>query len=278
MSIGLVTRFIWSNPSNRDKRTKKIIAAIFWQLRKRIFGSARLIILPNSIIFKAYPDCVVSSSLIYADWPEFYELMFLRKNLNKNDAIIDVGANVGHFSLLLVDIVGENNVIAFEPTPISYKRLTENWRLNGFNTNGLFQKAIGSYDGSVYIENTTSPVTTNTIEYDSYKDQMIKVQLKKLDNIRGLFNSKRVGLLKIDVEGKESDVIRGAQYFIKNDRPKFIMFESLEGNLDKDIKSIFYASDYVVFQLDDKGIPDFANYFNQNLFATPLEFKDHILI
>jgi len=141
--------------------------------------------------------------------------MFLRKNLNKNEAIIDVGANVGHFSLLLVDIVGENNVIAFEPTPISYKRLTENWCLNGFNTNELFQKAIGSYDGSVYIENTTSPVTTNTIEYDSYKDQMIKVPLKKLDNIRNVSNSKRVGLLKIDVRVKRAMLFEKLNILLK---------------------------------------------------------------
>src|SRR5205823_15067838 len=117
MSFRLITKSIWANPGNRGKRLRKTLAALAWQCEKRTLKATRILTLPNNVRFKAYPDCVVSSALIYADWPEYHELMFLRRYLRASELVIDVGANVGHISLLLADVVGPRNVFALEPTP-----------------------------------------------------------------------------------------------------------------------------------------------------------------
>ena len=97
----------------------------------------------------AHPDCVISSALIYADWPEYRELTFIRRRLRQGDVVIDVGANVGHILLLVSDIVGPDRLFAFEPTPLSFQRLKENWELNGWCTDHLHPMAIGSAPGNV---------------------------------------------------------------------------------------------------------------------------------
>ncbi len=96
MSVSIVTRSIWGNSGNTGKRVRKTLSAMVWQLQKRTIRASRILRLPNGVLFRAYPDCVISSALIYADWPEYLELMFLRKRLQHDQVLIDVGANVGH--------------------------------------------------------------------------------------------------------------------------------------------------------------------------------------
>ena len=273
MSIKLVTKSIWGNPGNRGRRLRKSLDAAVWQLRKRTIRSPRTVRLPNGVLFRAYPDCVVSSALIYADWPEYHELMFLRGALRSGDVIIDIGANVGHISLLLADIVGPSNIIAFEPTPVSFQRLVGNWRLNGWATDGLFQKAIGSNAGTVFVPDVDRPVTTNKVTSAPLPEPFVEVPLVRLDDLSHLWESRSIGLLKIDVEGYEREVFIGSRRLLEKHRPGLIMFESLSWSLDRRVGSLLASCEYVVFQLDLQGHPDFSGDSGQNLFAIPKEYR-----
>lgn len=248
--------------------------AVAWQIWKRTVRSPRILTLPNGVRFKAYPDCVVSSALIYADLPEYHELVFLRQQLKYNQVIIDVGANVGHISLLLADLVEPHSIFAFEPTPISFQRLVENWQLNGWPTDGLFQAAVGAKAGFVFVQDVDRPVTTNAVASTPYQECSVEVPLVCLDDLRHLWGKAPIGLLKIDVEGYEVEVFRGSGQLLQKDRPPFIMFESLSKELDRAIGSVLENNEYVVFQLDTLGRPDFTKHSAQNLFAVPKEHRD----
>ncbi len=265
----IIARSIFSNPGNKGKYLEKSLQAMLWQFQKHILCSTRILRLPNGFLFKAYPDCVVSSALIYADWPEYHELMFLRNNLKENEVIVDVGAYVGHISLLLADIVGPDNIFAFEPTMVSFQRLVENWRLNGWKTGNLFRVALGAKKGTVFIPDR--PSTTNKITASPTLDISVEVPLLPLDHYMQYWGKKSIGLLKIDVEGYEPEVFLGSQKILQNQRPRFIMFESLNKKLDKKIASIFKELEYIVFQLGTDGKPEFEKYEAQNLFAVPNE-------
>lgn len=271
MSIRLVTRSVWSNPGNAGRRLRRSCAAVGWQLRKRLIGRPRLLRLANGVRFCAYPDCVVSSALIYADWPEFMELMFLRRFLRPGELVLDVGANVGHISLLLADVVGAENLVCFEPTPVSYRRLTENWRLNGWPTELLLQAAAGAEEGMVRIPDVDRPVTTNSITAASAAPGSVEVRLVRLDDVRNTLPEKRIGLLKIDVEGHEPSVFRGARRMLSADRPRLVMFECLHGEVPAELRELFEDARYRLFQLDDSGRPEFSRLTAQNLFAIPDE-------
>src|SRR6266516_4022515 len=101
MSVRIVLDSIWRNPGNRGQRLARSLAAVRWQMSKRLIKRARPVLLASGAKMLAHPDCVVSSALLYADWPEYPELTFIRRTLHRNDLIIDVGANVGHILLLL---------------------------------------------------------------------------------------------------------------------------------------------------------------------------------
>jgi FkbM family methyltransferase len=271
MSVHLIANSIWHNPGNRGRRLRKGFAAVAWQWHKRASGSVRTLRLVNGMRFNAYPDCVVSSSLIYADWPEHDELMLLRRSLMQSNIVIDVGANVGHVSLLLADLVGARNIVAFEPAPRAFGRLTENWILNNFPTDKLFNMAVGASPGAVFIESDEHPTTTLQVSEEPAGARSIRVPLVRLDDYRHEWKGYAVGLLKVDVEGYEPAVFEGAIGVLAEDRPRLIMFESLSGSIDSRIASILTAHRYAVFQLDESGVPDFSRSSAQNLFAVPAE-------
>src|SRR5436190_16446103 len=184
MSVRLVARSIWRNPGNRGRRLRKTLDAVAWQARKRSSGGVRVLRLPNGLKFNAHPDCVVSSSLVYSEWPEYDELMFVRRMLQPGDVVLDVGANVGHISLLLADVVGGENIFAFEPAPLAFRRLVENWQLNGFATHQLFELAVGSDRGKAFIEATDRPTTTLQVSPTGCTNRTVSVAVEPLDSLR----------------------------------------------------------------------------------------------
>ena len=271
MSFRLVFKSVWQNPGNYGHRMTRLERAAAWQLGKRLKHQPRTIRLPNDALFVAHPDCVVSSALIYAAWPEYYELQFIRRQLQPGDVLVDVGANVGHISLLLSDIVGAENIFAFEPTPISFQRLVENWKVNRWTTDNLSQAAVGRASGVALVPDTASPDTKNSIASTKGVVPRVEVPLVSLDDWRSHWPRRCVGLLKIDVEGYEAEVFAGASSLLSQDRPKLIMFESLSRGVDPGIAAMLRDAHYEIFQLDETGRAEFDQTTAQNLFALPEE-------
>jgi FkbM family methyltransferase len=270
MSIKQVTHSVWYNPGNRGQRVRKSWAAVRWQARKRVVGTRTAIRLANGTRFWAYPDCVVSSALIYADWPEYNELQFIRRRLRPGELVFDIGANVGHFSLLLSDRVGPENVSAFEPTPVTFARLVENWQLNGWPVDHLYPVAVGAEEGSARLPNVTRPLTTNSLLPPDVSGGL-EVPLVSLDSLHGHWQDRAIGLIKIDVEGYEREVLRGCRRLLADDRPRLLMFESLEGHVESEIAALLDAVGYARFELNAEGRPDFVSSAAQNQFAVPHE-------
>jgi FkbM family methyltransferase len=264
----IVFRSVWENPGNRGQRARRLLRALKWQVSKHFSRRPWILRLASGALFKAYPDCVISSGLIYADLPEYQELKFIRKLLKPHQAVIDVGANVGHILLLLCDIVPPSRLFAFEPTPISFRRLKENWLLNNWPVNNLYEIAVGEVEANMYIDDSRNPQTTNALhEHANAKDVSIKVI--PLDSLFHLWHGLEIGLLKIDVEGFERAVFRGAVELLRKNPPRLLMFESLQGELDSEIGHLLKEYGYEVFQIDGKGEPQFGFANAQNLFAAP---------
>ena len=137
-----------------------------------------------------------------------------------NGDFVDVGANVGFYSLLFASI-SSKSVFAFEPLDYNSNQLRKNCDLNGFQNISIF--SFGLSDHSDYsnihyhVFNKGAADSSTNRDGLSFLKKSQNVKFERLDTIKGLSNN--ISLMKIDVEGHELNVIKGARQTIQNQRP-----------------------------------------------------------
>ena len=142
--------------------------------------------------------------------------MLIKQILKAGDVFVDAGACNGYYSLIASRSVGKGRVYAFEPTPRSYKRLADNIALNGFENITPYNIALGSKKGIARLNLSATNDGENSI-VKAGSSHSIEVRMDRLDNI-----IKKADLIKIDVEGLESDVITGSEKLLGNKDVKII--------------------------------------------------------
>jgi FkbM family methyltransferase len=131
--------------------------------------------------------------------------------LKQGFRVVDVGANIGYYVLLFSKGIGtEGNIIAIEPSPENLPELRLNLERNSLRNNvSIIATAVGSATGVVGLkEGINSGVTSGG-------SAAYSVQIDTLDNLI----KDRVDFIKIDVEGFESFVLKGAKDIISKWRP-----------------------------------------------------------
>jgi FkbM family methyltransferase len=144
------------------------------------------------------------------------ELAWLRQAVAAGDTVADVGAHHGYFALLLSHWVGERGrVFAFESLPQNAEIAERNMALNGVSNVRIIQSAVGASVGAVAIARDSSGVlSANAAATDA-----LTVHVVALDEV---FDQNLPDLLKIDVEGYELEVLRGARRCLAA-RPKIAL-------------------------------------------------------
>jgi FkbM family methyltransferase len=150
---------------------------------------------------------------------------WLRKFLRPGMTVVDVGANIGYICLTAARLVGdEGRVLSFEPTPAVAQRLRENILLNGFSQVTVVEAAVSSAPGTLRFYKSEDDPEANTLF--SNHDNFITVPGVTLDDTLGQIGMSRVDLLKVDAEGAELDVFRGASGLLSSSNPPCILFEA----------------------------------------------------
>jgi FkbM family methyltransferase len=154
--------------------------------------------------------------------PEFKEL---NKFIGEGDWVIDIGANIGHYTNRLSELVGsEGRVIAFEPIPATFTHLSENTQYCRHQNITLINAAVSEGAGSVNM--TIPDFSTGLKNYyqasisEETGESNISVLTFSIDSLQ--FNHK-VSLVKIDAEGHEPEVLRGAKKLLERDMPILIV-------------------------------------------------------
>ncbi|MFJ4209604.1 FkbM family methyltransferase [Paenarthrobacter sp. NPDC089675] len=147
---------------------------------------------------------------------KFYEWQFLgtlAEYLEPGDLVIDVGANIGNHSLYFSGVCGAD-VIAFEPLPLAFEVLQRNVRANSLETKiEVQQKAVGAAPAKAKLEKLDlANVGATSFSVDT--DGEFEVSSLDAENI-----NRQVALIKVDAEGMDLQVLRGAAGLISRDRP-----------------------------------------------------------
>jgi len=150
--------------------------------------------------------------------------------VSAGDWVLDIGANVGHYSLRLSKIVGAaGRVISFEPAPQTFELLSANMSLSPYRNISLLNAAVSEAAGlaGLNIPKCIGTGLDNCYEARLTKDGTgLSVLCVAIDSL-GI--PKPVKLVKIDVEGDEISVLKGMKGLIGRDHPVLI----IEGHSDE---------------------------------------------
>ncbi|MFH0940152.1 MAG: FkbM family methyltransferase [Planctomycetota bacterium] len=205
-----------------------------WSLLKRL-GDGRIRADVNGIrLALEFTD--ISARHIYFGEYEKEEAACIAGKIKPGMVTCDIGANLGYFTLLLAHLTGPHgHVYAFEPNPVMQGRLAENILLNPGLDDGrirLEAVALGAqageadffcpaqgHDGAGGLKDTRrAPL-----------QKVIKVRVTALDEFVSMRSIKKLDFIKMDIEGGELDVLRGAERVLSELRP-VILFEACEEN------------------------------------------------
>jgi FkbM family methyltransferase len=154
---------------------------------------------------------------------EVYEprvLEIVKKEVKKGDIVVDLGANIGYFTLIFAKLVGDTGrVYAFEPDPENFALLKKNVEINGYKNVVLVQKAVSNQTGKTKLYLSEENVGDHQIFDSKYGRKSIEIETVTLDEY---FKDEAVDFVKIDIQGAEQATLEGATKFLQNNKLKII--------------------------------------------------------
>ncbi|MCL4479018.1 MAG: FkbM family methyltransferase [Deltaproteobacteria bacterium] len=231
---------------------------------------------PNSI------RNVVRNGIVYtldiSDWME-WQLYYGIKDIALGNAIalckrgytvFDVGTNIGIMLLNFAKAVGsEGFVYGFEPNPVVYDKCIENIGLNNFSNIKVSNMGLGNQDGEFTLT-TPSPLNKGGayINLNGMKDDLVNssynVAVTTIDKFVQTHAVPKIDLIKIDVEGFEYNVLKGAFHILQRHKP--LLFVEVDDNFlkrqdssAKELVELLHGLGYVVRKADTHTIvkPDY---------------------
>jgi len=158
------------------------------------------------------PDVVSTTIYVTGRWEPVITL-YIRANLKSGDTFVDVGANIGYYSLVASRIVGSaGQVFAIEASKSIYARMIQNFRLNGCSNVRAIHAAASSEKGElpVFLGGRLNLGHTTTVESLAKKERLVfedKVPADTLEQLVGTQSLRNARFIKLDVEGAECAVL-----------------------------------------------------------------------
>jgi FkbM family methyltransferase len=255
-------------------KSEKPVRFIFSRILMRLRISQLIIIKRNNYKIKFYPTWLSRTCFDRRIYYKYEEEEFLSRYLKKGDIYIDIGANIGLFALKAASIIGNNgSVFAVEPMPKIFKYLYKNVKFNGFQNVKLYKYAIGDSVTNTYLTDIKYDDTINAI----LPSGGLKVEQTTMDT---LFNElvEKINLLKVDVEGYEIFVFRGAKNILK--RTDCVFFESWENHFSKfnycteDLFRVLINSGFHIYKLINDRLEQLSTGYKSTECEDLIALKD----
>jgi FkbM family methyltransferase len=205
-------RVIVQHPLNASDRPGSLLRYAKWQVGSRLVPGPVIVPFVNDTVFIASPGMTGVTQNIYTGLSDFFDCAFLLHLLREGDLFVDVGANAGIYTVLAAGAVG-SMVISVEPIPQTFQRLCANITVNSVSDKvAAHNIGLGSKEATLRF--TSNRDTMNKVIHDSsYDGPSINVPVHPLDSV---LEGRVPQLIKIDVEGWESEVLAGAQATLRD--------------------------------------------------------------
>jgi len=230
-----------------------------------------------------YTKVTVNSYLMYIDFKdkgiskelyihrkrEHFSTDFIKKFISKDEIVIDIGANIGYYALLESQLANKGRIYAVEPIPSNINLLNRNIELNDYKNISVFQFAIGddkADKAKMYVYDKCNWCSFIRDPSGNIIDE-IEVTTMTLDRFVEFYVCQYPTFIRMDVEGYEYQIIKGASKILEKNKPLKLCIE-LHSHLMprenmEELINILKQSDFKVraIFLD----PESHNYKNINI-------------
>lgn len=205
-----IIKFFIGHPLTKNNVVISFMRFIKWQIGSRYFFKKSIVNYVNNSKLIVSNGMSGATGNIYAGLMEFHDMSFLLHFLTKDDKFLDIGANVGVYTVLASSVRGASS-IAIEPMKKTFDSLMDNILINRLDSKvKAFNIGLGSEEKTLFFKNED---TMSHVIYTNDNNISVEtVEVKRLDDIV----SESFDLIKIDVEGFESEVIKGGHNCFKN--------------------------------------------------------------
>jgi FkbM family methyltransferase len=269
--VGSVVSFTWSHPANRGHRLRRTLSAIRFQMLGRALGRQSRAPVGDHSVIEADARVYHSARAMYANPVDWNEMLAWKRQLGPGSLFVDVGANIGLYTIWCLEAGAE--VIALEPSRIARERLLSNLSLNGYRAE-VVAAAAGETEGTLRLTSELDNQNHLLLSGNSEQVESEEVPVLTLD---GLVGDRTVDGLKVDVEGAELLVMKGAQRLLEERRIRLIQLEWNKSSLallkqDRTpIAELLSSYEYSLFRPDQRGrlAPLSDPSFGEDVFAKP---------
>jgi FkbM family methyltransferase len=249
--------FYYANRVMQKTKIKKIL-----HLNRYNFFIPPVLKNPIKIIsingYKMHLDPLDSLYLGHLGYVDSSMTNLIKKIVKKKETIVDIGANIGYYTLLFSSLVGPSGTVyAFEPEPTNFLILKKNATLNHYSNIVLSDSVVSNSEGSAKLFRSKATANNHRIAEDMHEQrQWIHVKKTSLDKYF-LNRNTKINLVKIDAEGSEEKILDGMSELIKRNNHltliiEFHPFELLKAHSRPEIllKKICYFG-FKIYNIDE---------------------------
>jgi len=209
---------------------------------------------------KMYLDRKDSLDLSLHGSYETLETEFVKQEVKKGDVVVDIGANIGYYSLILAKIVcNTGKVFAFEPAPDNYSILKKNVEINNYKNVVLENFAISDTNGEIELYLSEESMGWHRIYPSKYcGENHIKVKTITLDDyFRNNSFKDKISFIKMDVEGAELGILKGMTSILTNNKKLTLLLEFVpkyireSGSNPQELLDILQKHKFEIFIIDE---------------------------
>lgn len=207
-----------AHPINRGEPGPAVLRYLRWQVGARVLGAPVVAPFVNDARLLVG---VGMGGALYSVLNEYEEQAFVLHMLRPDDTFVDVGANIGVYTVLASAAIGATTY-AFEPSPASFRWLQDNVALNNIGGRVVLHRAAAGPEAGQTRLSSGDTHSMNHVLRDDAVDSGVVVTVVRLDDVLA---DASPTLLKIDTEGFESAVLAGAQDTLANPSLRAIIIE-----------------------------------------------------
>lgn len=178
----------------------------------------------NSLKLKLHLDDWIQQNLFFLNSYETTELKFLKNNLKSDSTFIDIGANIGLFSLTASNIIKNGKIVSFEPFSKNLDTFQTNISLNNKKNIKIEKIAIGAENGEINLYYNEKEQNLGMVSIHKTKDSNAeKTKLQTLDSYVENNAIQNIDFIKIDIEGNEFSALQGMASVLKKQNPVLLI-------------------------------------------------------